>query len=412
MVNPNQSSSPSQEILGSRVDWLFFKELCHAVHGQPRKLVIIAGSFAIWYALKTNSTTIANPIFEPDCMEIYVCDLTLQDILKCCGSFAGLHGETLPLSVLHIADGKVENIVKTIDIKIQQLNTVDSSLPVTSYLKIHMVHLSNPSRHPKALAQQLATYCDISVCKVALFDPHNPQLYYPHESIRQDIMRREFTYVLPDSVSRKKLHRHINKYISRGFSLKGFALPTETIAVDYIRAGQPLHPTYAKLARCFGIPPCTYCERYRPNESRIDIFNCNCVTLSLKLAGDRRPELTCYLLTSLRDHSINYIGTTTKKLSDQLAHHNTGKSHLERKHPNQGPWICTVMVTGFGSDSRLMNKFCKLWSKEKELGTKNLRQKMSFHVLAEIGRVISEFSHFRAAPITVTRRYSFPQTDA
>ena len=37
-----------------------------------------------------------------------------------------------------------------------------------------------------------------------------------------DKLLREFTYVLPDSVSRKKLHRHINKYISRGFSLKGF----------------------------------------------------------------------------------------------------------------------------------------------------------------------------------------------
>ena len=117
-------------------------------------------------------------------------------------------------------------------------------------------------------------------------------LNYPHESIRKDIMRREFTYMLPDSVSRKKVHRHINKYISRGFSLRGFALPTETIAVDYFRAGQPLHPTFAKLAWCFGIPPCTYCGQYRPNESRIDICNCNCVTLSLKLAGDRRPKLT------------------------------------------------------------------------------------------------------------------------
>ena len=120
----------------------------------------------------------------------------------------------------------------------------------------------------------------------------------------------------------------------------------------------------------------------------------------LKLASDRRPKLTCYLLTSLCDHSINYIGTTTQKLSNQLAHHNTRKSHLERKHPNQAPWICTVMVTGFGSDSRVMNKFCKLWSKEKELSTKNLRQKMSFHVLAEIGKVISKFSHFCGTPIT------------
>ena len=105
--------------------------------------------------------------------------------------------------------------------------------------------------------------------------------------------------------------------------------------------------------------------------------------------GDCKQRPTCYLLTSLRDHSVNYIGTTTQKLSDRLAYHNTVKSHLEGKHPKKGPWICTAIATGFGDDVQVMRKFYRLWTKEKEVASCGL----SFDAIAKIGAIIQCNTH-------------------
>ena len=114
-------------------------------------------------------------------------------------------------------------------------------------------------------------------------------------------------------------------------------------------------------AQCSGIPKCTFCERnvnWR-NTAGNAIFNCSTITLNLKPQNDYQPKLAYYLLTTLRDHWINYIGTTsTQKLSDRLTHHNTGKnSHIEGSYPQKWPWICTATATGFGNDIKIRKKF-------------------------------------------------------
>ena len=142
---------------------------------------------------------------------------------------------------------------------------------------------------------------------------------------------------------------------------------------------------YLPLASCFGIPKCTFCDQ----NSRATVFNCYTITLKMKSQGDCKQRPTCYLLTSLRDHSVNYIGTTTQKLSDRLAYHNTVKSHLEGKHPQKGPWICTAIATGFGDDMQVMRKFHRLWTKEKEVASCGL----SFDAIAKIGAIIQCNTH-------------------
>ena len=154
------------------------------------------------------------------------------------------------------------------------------------------------------------------------------------------------------------------------------------------------------------MPQCSLCNLQHSQASANMTFNCKRTLLNLKLDSDSQPKLTCYLLTSLRDHSINYIGTTTQKLCDRLAYHNTGRSHLQNKYPNKGPWICTSSATGFGNDVKIMNKFQKLWSKEMEQAMTSLRQNISFDIITRIGKIISKSPQFQTTPIKVTRRYN------
>ena len=116
---------------------------------------------------------------------------------------------------------------------------------------------------------------------------------------------------------------------------------------------------------------------------------------------------TCYLLTSLRDHSINYIGTTTQKMSDRLAYHNTGTSHLEGKYPQKGPWICTAIATGFGNDVQVMQKFQSAWTKEKEQAVTSLRHRVHFDMITCIGRILKGCPEFCGTPIKLTQHFKF-----
>ena len=149
---------------------------------------------------------------------------------------------------------------------------------------------------------------------------------------------------MPHSVCRRILHARINKHKERGLTLTDFLIPHRNVITDNIQPLSRPNPTFAGLAQCFGIPKCAFCERNANRNTGNTIFNCSTTTLNLKSHGDYQPKLTCYLLTSLRGHSINYIGTTTQKLSDRLAHHNTGTSHLEGSYPQKGPWICTAIA--------------------------------------------------------------------
>ena len=188
-----------------------------------------------------------------------------------------------------------------------------------------------------------------------------------------------------------------------------FLIPTGRVITDNIQSLTRPNPTFAGLAQCFGIPKCAFCERNANRNTGNAIFSCFTTTLNLKSHGDYQPKLTCYLLTSLRDHSINYIGTTTQKLSDRLAYHNTGTSHLEGCYPQKGPWICTAIAVGFGNDVDVMKKFHRLWKKEKELAaTARQGHRLSFDLIAKIGRIISRSSQFNATPIQVNKRFKFP----
>ena len=180
------------------------------------------------------------------------------------------------------------------------------------------------------------------------------------------------------------------------------------VVVDSFRPFSNPCPTFASLSRCFGLPKCPFCSQIPNQDSTSSIMNCFTITLNLKSHGDYEPRLTCYLLTSLRDHSINYIGTTTQRLNDRLSYHNTGSSHLGGKYPQKkGPWICTAIATGFGNDVQVMPKFQRAWSKEKEQAVASLRHRVHFDMITRIGKILKGCPEFRATPIKLTQRFKF-----
>ena len=87
--------------------------------------------------------------------------------------------------------------------------------------------VSSPAQFVNFITQNY----DISICKVVLMNPTSPHvLHYPQPSVKKDIIRREFTYKLPPSVSRDTLYNRINKYIVRGFRLVDFTIPRNNVA--------------------------------------------------------------------------------------------------------------------------------------------------------------------------------------
>jgi predicted GIY-YIG superfamily endonuclease len=69
----------------------------------------------------------------------------------------------------------------------------------------------------------------------------------------------------------------------------------------------------------------------------------------------------CYLLVSLKNHRITYIGQTRRALARRLSEHNSGSGALSTREHTLRPWALLAFVTGFDADVDSLKLFETMW---------------------------------------------------